>query len=299
MGVGYQMLRFLLSAKHAGVSFEHPVMFGRQQFDGLSLKDAAYLINKFGWTVQQTTLEKWLGGPYIEPFLEMIGAKVITSVDASAYEGATIVHDMNQPLPGDMKNRFSVAIDSGTLEHVFNYPQALKNAMESVAVGGHFLAASPCTGWTGHGFYQFSPELFFRALSLENGFELEHQYICQSYGREWYRCIDPKLLNRRAAIRTACSTFLLIQAKRRKICDIFSNPPQQSDYVSIWTRAAAGQRTGGQSPLPQPLWKRLIPRPIRRTARWVITAHKQRITARKQRAALKIKDLTAFQPLDE
>src|SRR5262245_9772333 len=39
MGIDYQGLRFVLFAKRAGVSFEHPLMFGRQQF-GLSLKDA-------------------------------------------------------------------------------------------------------------------------------------------------------------------------------------------------------------------------------------------------------------------
>ncbi len=150
-------------------------------------------------TIQQETLERWLlGRRYIEPLLEMMGAKDVASIDASAFEGATIVHDMNQPLPSEMKNRFSVGIDFGTLEHVFNYPQALKNAMESVALGGHLLAVTPCNGWMGHGFYPFSPELFFRALSPENGFLLEHQFIWQRANRDkWYSCIDPKLLNRR------------------------------------------------------------------------------------------------------
>ena len=168
--------------------------------------------------------------------------------------------------------------------------RATASGVESVALGGHFLAVTICNGWTGHGFYQFSPELFFRALSLENGFELEHQYICQtSNGGEWYRCIDPKLLNRRAEILTACPTYLLIQAKRTKICDIFSNPPQQSDYVPMW----AGQGDASQSPPFQPLWKRLIPKPIKRSACWLITARKQRAER------LKIRDLTAFQPVDE
>jgi hypothetical protein len=278
MGVDYQGLRFLLFAKRAGVSFEYPLMLGRQQFF-LSLKDAAYLTNKYGWAVQQATLEKWLlGRRYIEPFLEMIGAKDMASVGASTFEGATIVHEMNQPIPIEMKNRFSVAVDFGTLEHVFNYPQALKNAMESIALGGHFLAVTPCNGWTGHGFYQFSPELFFRAFSPENGFLLEHQYICQRSNRgRWYRCIDPKLLNRRAEISTPIPTYLLIQAKRTKICDIFSKPPQQSDYVSAWAGSSVSPPS---SPLPlPPLWKRLIPKPLKRSTR-----------------ELKIRDLAAFQP---
>lgn len=105
MGVDYQGLRFLLFAKRAGVSFEHPVMFGRQNYAlDLYLKDAAYLINKFGWKVQQPQLEKWLAGAYIEPLLQMLGAKATTSIDASAFEGATIIHDMNQPLPSELSH---------------------------------------------------------------------------------------------------------------------------------------------------------------------------------------------------
>jgi hypothetical protein len=293
MGVDYQGLRFLLSAKRAGVSFEHPVMLGRQEFF-LSMTDAAHLMNKFDWRVQQATLGKWLADRYIEPFLEMMGAKDIASIDASPYEGATIVHDLNQPLPSEMKNRFSVVIEFGTLEHIFNYPQALKNGMELVSLGGHFLAVTPCNGWTGHGFYQFSPELFFRAFSPENGFDLEHQYLCQNYsngnGGEWYSCVDPKVLNRRAEIVTACQTSLLIQAKRTKICDVFSSPPQQSDYIFAAWAGTPIQAVAVAQNLP-PLWKRLIPKALKRSTY---------IAKRNQRAArLKVADRTAFQPVDD
>jgi hypothetical protein len=293
VGVDYQGLQFLLFAKRAGVSFKLSVMFGRQNFTALSLADAAYLFKHFGWAVEQETLEKWVAGSYIEPLLEMLGARESASVDASAYEGATIIHDMNEPLPNEMKNRFSVAIDFGTSEHVFNYPQALKNAMESVAVGGHFLGVLPCNGWTGHGFYQFSPELFFRALAPENGFELEDQYMCQSVnqssnGAEWYRCVDPKLLNRRAEIVTNCPAYLLVKAKRIEICDVFSSMPQQSDYAVMWGRGTCAP----VHPL-LPLWRRLIPKPVKRSARWLLTARKQWV------GRLKIRDSIAFQPLDE
>ena len=162
--------------------------------------------------------------------------------------------------------------------------------MESVALGGHFIAVTPCNGWAGDGFYQFSPELFFRVLSPENGFELEHQFICECTSRSewytnkgWYRCIDPKLLSRKAEIPTACRTYLLIQAKRTKICDVFSNPPQQSYYMSQW----AEQPIGRGPQIRTPLWKRLIPKPIKRS------------TLKKGRERLKIIDITAFRPLDE
>ena len=56
-------------------------------------------------------------------------------------------------------------IDSGSLEHVFNISQALRNCLEMVESGGHFISIGPANNAMGHGFYQFSPELYFRILS--------------------------------------------------------------------------------------------------------------------------------------
>ena len=92
------------------------------------------------------------------------------SIDASAYENATMVHDMNLPVGDELKQKFSVVIDGGTLEHVFNFPTAIRNCMEMLKVGGHFFAHTMANNFMGHGFYQFSPELFYRVFSPENGF---------------------------------------------------------------------------------------------------------------------------------
>ena len=47
-----------------------------------------------------------------------IGAKQVESIDAAPYENASIIHDMNFPLPGG--TRYSMVLDFGCLEHVFN-----------------------------------------------------------------------------------------------------------------------------------------------------------------------------------
>jgi len=286
MGVDYQGLRLLLFAARAGVSFKKPVMLGRQNFADLTAQDVSSLLKKFNWPADVPTVESLLARKYIEPLLEFLGAQDTASMDASSYEGAGFVHDLNLPLPDQMKNRYSLTLDFGTLEHVFNYPQALKNAMETVALGGHFLIVTACNGFTGHGFYQISPEMFFRALSPENGFEVEHQFICEvSKGGDWYRCVDPKLLKRRAEVVTDCPTYLLVQARRTAISQIFSTPPQQSDYVSIWT--------GDDMqipPVPNTMsWRGFVPRPIKRAARRLLNSSAYR-------KGLKINDLAAFVP---
>ncbi len=108
-----------------------------------------------------------------------MGATRIESIDKADYEEATILHDMNQPVPDQLKGSFSLVFESGTLEHVFNFPQSIKNCMEMVRVGGHFVGITIANNLMGHGFYQFSPELYYRVLSPE-------------MGSRWKGCGSPK-----------------------------------------------------------------------------------------------------------
>ena len=63
-----------------------------------------------------------------------------------------------------------MVVDGGTLEHVFDYPTALRNAMRMVRVGGHLILNAPVNNFPGHGFYQISPELFFRCFHDNSAF---------------------------------------------------------------------------------------------------------------------------------
>ena len=97
----------------------------------------------------------------------------VESLDVSTYEKATILHDMNLTVPYELRERFTVVHDGGTIEHVFNVPEAFKNCMEMVRVGGHFTQVNVANNYTGHGFWQFSPELIFRVFSPQNGYRIE------------------------------------------------------------------------------------------------------------------------------
>lgn len=99
---------------------------------------------------------------YAERFLEGIGFPKTQSLDFSDYEDCDFTHDLNEPLPKNLKGKFDVVIDGGTIEHVFNTPQALDNVFHMLKDGGIFISINGMTGWAGHGFYQFSPELVWR-----------------------------------------------------------------------------------------------------------------------------------------
>ena len=75
----------------------------------------------------------------------------VDSMDASDYEGANIVHDLNLPIPPALRERYDLVWDGGTLEHIFNFPVAIFNAMHMVKVGGHLLLETPTNNQCGHG----------------------------------------------------------------------------------------------------------------------------------------------------
>ena len=253
MGLDINGTKFLLFAKKHGVSFAETAMIGRQSM----LIDAETLgrnLRLFGHDAFNAG--SLIESGYAESFLKFLGADEIVSFDVSDYETATVVHDLNTPIAGEYKNRFSTVLDGGTLEHIFNFPVAIKNCMDMVRVGGHFLAIAPSNNYFGHGFYQFSPELFYRVLSPANGFEMERMMLYEeTFENDWYEVADPDAIRERVTLTNSEPTLLLIIA--RKIAEVADlSIPQQSDYVGTWQDgevADAAEKPG----LSVRAWKRL------------------------------------------
>ncbi|HJR06794.1 MAG TPA: hypothetical protein VJ842_06025 [Pyrinomonadaceae bacterium] len=245
MGLSVNGTKFLMYAKTQGVCFTRTATIGRQELH-LSAEALRKNLSDFGHSPTESKINDLLSkaGGFAEPFLAMLGANEICSFDASEFEGASNLHDFNFPIDDNFKNRFTVVIDGGTLEHIFNFPVAIKNCMEMVEVGGHFLALTPTNNFTGHGLYQFSPELFFRIFSEPNGFKLVRMIIFEDRaGAEWFEVIDPDAIKERVGLVNAQPTNLLVLAEKVETVEIFATPPQQSDYVALWksndTRMAA------------------------------------------------------------
>ena len=242
MGLDINAVHFLISAHKRGVRFGEVLMIGRQDLNVYPAKMVQVLKRA---NLACETFE--VGGKdtqYSEPFFRALGAGNVCSLDASDFEGAQIVHDLNKPIGDEFKQRFDVVYDGGTLEHIFNFPIALRNCMELVKLGGRLFIHAPANNWCGHGFYQFSPELFYRALSPQNGFEVERMIVhpVGPYGR-WHEVVDPDQIGSRVEALTFYPLHVLIQAKRSSAIPIFASAPQQSDYAPRWVDATLATGT--------------------------------------------------------
>lgn len=191
---------------------------------------------------------KWANttnGCWAEPLLkEKFGAGATDSIDNSDYEGATIVADFNDPVSDEFKERYDTVLDFGCSEHIFDVAQSLRNIASLCKMGGRILHAVPSSGLCGHGFYQFSPELFFSWYSPENGFSDTEVFLadfCDT--RNWYRVNAPKA-GERVNIRSSAEIYVLVLAKRT---GTQHKKAQQSDYSFIW-QESVGKEVESRSP---------------------------------------------------
>jgi hypothetical protein len=223
MGLDIKAIRFLLGEKARGIQFGKTLTLGRQGLY-MSQQELAEISHKINIELFNSN--------FADDFLAYLAGTPSLSMDASTYEGAQIIHDMNFPVEEKYHDAFDTIIDGGTLEHVFNFPIAIKNCMEMLKVGGSLILMTPWHNFSGHGFYQFSPELFYSTLSAANGFQVERLLIVAE--GDWYSVENPAVINRRVEIRTNEEILLFLTARKTSKTKIFQGWPQQSDYCAAW-----------------------------------------------------------------
>ena len=237
MALTNNCVKFLFYAKQKGVSFQKTLMLGRLNLEATkdSIKENILYFKNNSKSLEEIDFKD----DYSEPLFEILGSQISDSIDYSDYEKATIIHDLNNPIPAELKNKYTAIVDSGTIEHVFNFPQAIKNCMEMLSVGGHYIGITPVNNMMGHGFYQFSPELYFNIFSDENGFSVKHAIIYVQYpdgtAGDWYEVLNPKMVKSRVILVNNYPTYLIVLAEKLTNTEIFSSTPQQSDYRTLWS----------------------------------------------------------------
>jgi SAM-dependent methyltransferase len=178
---------------------------------------------------------------WCEPFFTKLGFKNIDSIDYSNYENCKIIHNMNLPISDIYKNKYDYIYDGGTIEHIFNIPQVLQNIIDMLTDDGIFLSVTCNNNFSGHGFYQFSPELFFRCFSPDYGMTIEYIFLAEnpSSPNTWILCKDNNTINNKRItdkINTQKEVYIIIIAKKIKtqnIKNLLIDYPFQYNYEKI------------------------------------------------------------------
>ncbi len=236
MGVDLFVFRFLMNVKTLDLG--DALCLGRQGFH--------IQRNSWQWERAQQTLDQFEPGRqleslldqngYSETFLKYLGARSVVAMDKSPFEGAEIIHDLNKPVPSDLRGKFDFILDGGTLEHVFNFPAAVENMKSMLRPGGLFVGINPANNQLGHGFYQFSPDLFWRVYSEDAGFTVEKmQLVPLSPTAEPIDLVDKPGMRQEIG-GTAHSTYIMIAARKSMNSSYESSNVFQTDYEAAWNR---------------------------------------------------------------
>jgi hypothetical protein len=244
MGINTSVAMLLVRARLHGTRFTRVVTIGRQALT-IPKKDLKMMARKLG--IHGIDWKSFASKVFAEDFFRyLLGAESVQSIDYSDYEKVDIVHDLNTQIPDDLDGAFDVLIDGGSIEHIFDVKQVLTNYMNMVKVGGCLFLITSANNQCGHGFYQFSPEFFYRVFGHANGFIVNDTILIEcpllnlgaSRRQRCFRVVDPAEVGRRIDLVNRKPVLIFIHATRISNETPFREVPLQSDYREKWQSAA-------------------------------------------------------------
>ncbi|MEX2286479.1 MAG: hypothetical protein WD648_05265 [Planctomycetaceae bacterium] len=122
---------------------------------------------------------------HVKDAFRMLGFDEVETLDYSDAEGADHIHDLNEPVPAHLLNRFDVLLDVGVMEHICDIRQAIENSICMLKVGGRIILHLPLFGWHNMVYFNFQPP-FLTEVYAANGCENIRTFInfWPTY-REW------------------------------------------------------------------------------------------------------------------
>jgi hypothetical protein len=166
---------YILAREHAAHPITGKVLMLGQQAIYADLQTAQRILRQAGCPIRPMPAELDRTSRFNDDNINartlfaMLGAESVEAMDVSAYEGADILHDLNDPIDPAYHEKFDVIFDAGTLEHIFDAPTALASFVRMLSVGGQVILISPSSNAVDHGFYSLSPTLFYDFFAA-NGF---------------------------------------------------------------------------------------------------------------------------------
>lgn len=135
--------------------------------EGISVSDS--LIRECSERDEETRVGKGTDFVTDRVFFKMLGINDVQVMDVSDYEGAQVVHNLNNPIPEEFVNGFDFIIDGGTFDHLFDLRVAFANVVKLLRPGGRVFQWNAASNYVGNAYVSFGPDLFYDYYVL-NGF---------------------------------------------------------------------------------------------------------------------------------
>lgn len=224
---------------------------------------------------------------HAKTMFEAMGIEGYLDMDKFDSDNPAVLHDLNDPIPADLKSRFGMVFDGGTIEHIFDVRQVMGNIVDMLRPGG--CVVHLCSFAIDHGFYGFSPVLFYDFYGA-NGFgdfecylmELELSDVTRSYANR-HRCVTYEYGMTLDGVLDTSKEILIFFAARKQASLTTLTVPTQGSYARRGNLGEAPAEIA-QSAFDRllPAWVQPLARPLRPLLR---TAYRQYRRAQTRRAA--------------
>ena len=148
LGIGRGPLSLLYALKREYPFHGSLLELGKQSLY-VNAVELPELAARFGHTIDVDDIRMTADGEYVPGtyddvvLFKKLGFEEVKSLDHDSYEGADFIHDLNTPIPDSLKGRFDFIYDGGTVEHIFDTPQCLRNIYDLLKPGGVIMHCSP------------------------------------------------------------------------------------------------------------------------------------------------------------
>lgn len=193
----------LLVAEHKKNPLKGTILSLGKQSVCVPLSKIKEIFNEFGCKINPDFKEKYdtttrfkEGCLDDESFISMFGNVNYQTMDVSSYEQASIVHNLNFPIPKELEGKFDYIIDGGTFDHLFDLKTSFENITKLLKPGGRIFQWNAASNYANAGYLSFSADFFYDYYTLNNFadcrtfFAMSH--IMQAQNWCFYEFIPPK-----------------------------------------------------------------------------------------------------------
>jgi len=193
MGISLETIRFLVRELRDVPLGERALTLGVQGVEG-SYDEVRRIFSSAGWAVpalpdQEVVYDdvtQFGCSVHQSVLFRLMGYGQVESMDVFDHEHPTHMLDLNRPVPEALRGAYDLVYDGGTVEHVFSPKDALFNVSALLKPGGVVVHHLPVNGYVNHGYYQFSPQLFFDYYGI-NGYTVLKAFLSYRHGGTYYQ----------------------------------------------------------------------------------------------------------------